>query len=207
MYSKTFKVTALSAFIVLSTASFGGIAVAGGSHGSSHGASQKSGGHSKKESRGHAMSIGEAGDPAKVDRTITVIMGDNYYEQESISVKKGETIRFILRNDGEFLHEFNIGTPAMHAEHQKEMAMMAEHGMITATSVDHSKMKMDHGGGKAMMAHDDPNSVLLEPGKQSEIIWHFSNVAELEYGCNVPGHYDSGMVGDLKVQGKSGHSG
>jgi len=133
-------------------------------------------------------------------------MVDNYYDVESIKVKKGETIRFIIKNEGEFLHEFNIGTPDMHAKHQEEMAMMAEHGMITPTGIDHSKMKMDHGDGKGPMSHDDPNSVLLEPGKTGEIIWQFSKVVELEYGCNIPGHYDAGMVGPLHVQATSKQS-
>src|SRR3546814_9058698 len=59
-------------------------------------------------------------------------------------VKKGETIRFVIRNGGELLHEFNIGTPAMHAEHQKEMAMMVEQGMLTSTGMNHDMSKMDH---------------------------------------------------------------
>ena len=133
-------------------------------------------------------------------------MNDNFYDLEKIKIVEGETIRFIIRNDGEFLHEFNIGTPAMHAQHQIEMAMMAEHGMITATSIEHSKMTMDHGDGKAMMSHDDPNSVLLEPGMQKEIVWHFTRAADLEFGCNVPGHYEAGMVGDIQVQNPSGIS-
>ena len=35
--------------------------------------------------------IGEKGDPNKVDRTIIIKMYDNYYEPNSIKVKKGET--------------------------------------------------------------------------------------------------------------------
>ena len=189
---------------MLTIASFATVATAAGKHSGGHdnkghGTGIHKGGHKQDGHHGHATDIGAPGDPGKVDRTITVVMVDNYFGVESIKVNKGETIRFIIRNDGEFLHEFNIGTPAMHAKHQEEMAMMVEHGMITATSIDHAKIKMDHGDGKMMMAHDDPNSVLLAPGEQGEIIWHFKQVIELEYGCNVPGHYDSGMVGPLHV--------
>ena len=49
------------------------------------------------------------------------------------------------------------------------------------------------------MAHDDPNSVLLEPGKQDEVIWKFTKAMDLEFACNVPGHYDSGMMGPIHI--------
>src|SRR3546814_11348519 len=75
---------------------------------------------------GKGPSIGTPGVAAKANRTIEITVGDNFYEPAKIAVKKGETIRFVIRNGGELLHEFNIGTPAMHAEHQKEMAMMVE---------------------------------------------------------------------------------
>lgn len=152
------------------------------------------GGHSG----GHSMDIGERGDSAKADRTVEITMKDNYFEPEELKVKAGETVRFVVKNQGEFLHEFNIGTAAMHAKHQEEMATMMEHGMITPTKIDHEKMKMDHGGGH-MMDHDDANSVLVEPGKIAELVWKFSETANLEFACNVPGHYDSGMMGEIRM--------
>jgi uncharacterized cupredoxin-like copper-binding protein len=60
-------------------------------------------------------------------------------------------------------------------------------------------MEMDMGNGMTMK-HDDPNSVLLEPGKSAEVIWTFPKKAELEFACNVPGHYESGMVGKVRLQ-------
>jgi uncharacterized cupredoxin-like copper-binding protein len=49
------------------------------------------------------------------------------------------------------------------------------------------------------MKHDDPNSVLVEPGKTAELTWTFSKATNLEFACNVPGHYQAGMVGKLTV--------
>src|SRR3546814_20785077 len=92
-----------------------------------------------------------------------------------------------------FVHEFNIGTPAMHAAHQEEMMMMVEHGALEPDKINRNLMKMDMGGGKTM-EHNDPNSVLLEPGGSSEIVWTFTKTAELEFACTVPGHYASGMA-------------
>ena len=51
-----------------------------------------------------------------------------------------------------------------------------------------------------MMKHDDPNSVLVEPGKSAELTWTFAKATRLEFACNIPGHYQAGMVGQLTVQ-------
>jgi len=151
------------------------------------------GGHGAK------TNIGMPGKATAATRTIEINMFDNLYEPESISVKEGETVRFVIKNSGEFVHEFNIGTAAMHANHQKEMIMMVEHGVLEADKINHDMMKMDMGGGKTM-EHDDPNSVLLEPGKSGEVVWTFAKASKIEFACNVPGHYDSGMMGQVKFK-------
>ena len=94
------------------------------------------------------------------------------------------------------VHEFNIGTPDTHKEHRKEMMVMVDQGVLEADRINHDRMKMPDG---STMKHDDPNSVLLEPGKRQEIIWKFSKLGKFEFACNVPGHYDAGMVGDITV--------
>ena len=148
---------------------------------------------------GHATDIGKPGQAAQASRTIEITMHDNYYEPESVEVRQGETVRFIVRNEGELVHEFNIATAEMHAAHQEEMKMMVEHGVIDGDHINHDRMKMDMGGGRTM-EHHDPNSVLLEPGKSAEIVWTFTTDAALEFACNVPGHYDSGMMGEIAIE-------
>ena len=143
--------------------------------------------------------IGVPGNAADVTRTIEIKMGDNFYEPEEISIKKGETVQFKIINAGEFVHEFNIGTAAMHAAHQEEMMMMMEHGVLEADKINRDMMKMDMGNGKTM-EHSDPNSVLLEPNETAEVIWKFADDAELEFACNVPGHYASGMMGEVHFE-------
>jgi uncharacterized cupredoxin-like copper-binding protein len=145
------------------------------------------------------QSIGAPGEASQASRTVTVTMADNYYEPEEIAVSAGETIHFVIKNEGEFVHEFNIGTAAMHAAHKEEMMMMMEHGALEPDRINHDMMKMDMGHGKTM-EHDDPNSVLLEPGDTAEVVWTFPEETDLEFACNVPGHYESGMVGQVKYQ-------
>ena len=173
-------------------------AMAAGNHSGGHGHGQASGGHGGGHGHGGSANIGKPGTAADVSRTITVTMTDNRYSPENIEVKRGETIRFVLKNEGEFVHEFNIGTAKMHKAHQKEMMIMMEQGVLEPDRINHAKMKMDMGGGKTM-EHSDPNSALLEPNKSGEIVWKFGSDARLEFACNVPGHYEAGMVGKISV--------
>jgi len=50
------------------------------------------------------------------------------------------------------------------------------------------------------MKHDNPNSVLIEPGKTKELIWKFHKARRVKFACNVPGHYQSGMVGAIEFK-------
>ena len=143
--------------------------------------------------------FGQAAPPAQAKRTITITMKDNEYEPKSVSVKAGEVVRFVLVNKGDLLHEFAVGRPQDHAEHQKMMAMMLDHGMITPTAIDHSKMKMDHGGG-AHQHGPETGSVLVEPGKRAELTWKFPQAMTLQFACTSPGHYEAGMVGRFDFQ-------
>lgn len=141
--------------------------------------------------------IGQPGAAAEVTRTVEVKMGDISFEPKNIDVKPGETVRFVLRNEGSLLHEFNIGKAAAHAAHQKEMVTMVQNGTLTPTGAKAHSM----GGMKMVgMEHNDPNSVLIEPGATKELIWTFSKSTDLEFACNVPGHYQSGMVGQFEVK-------
>ena len=140
--------------------------------------------------------IGEKGNLADVSKVITVKMYDNYYEPSKFEIKKNQTIKFIVYNYGEFVHEFNIATKKMHLKHQPEMMKMVENEILLANRIDKKKMKelskKDHS-----MSHSHSNSVLLEPNQSGEIIWKFNTDAELEAACNVPGHYQSGMIAEI----------
>ena len=141
--------------------------------------------------------IGEKGKLSEVDRVIEIKMYDNFYEPNEIKVKKGETIKFKVYNFGEFVHEFNIATKEMHLKHQPEMMKLVENEILLANKIDKKKMKemakKDHS-----MSHSHSNSVLLEPNENGEIIWKFNTEAKLEAACNIPGHYETGMIAKIK---------
>ena len=144
------------------------------------------------------MKIGSKGKESEVSRTIKVVMYDNYYEPSSFQIKSGETIKFEVENAGMLVHEFNIANKMMHMKHQPEMMKMVENEILLADSIDKEKMKKMAKMDKAM-AHSHSNSVLLEPKQKGEIIWKFDNAVNIEIACNVPGHYQVGMIAKVDI--------
>ncbi|MFZ2217491.1 MAG: cupredoxin family protein [Rhodoferax sp.] len=139
------------------------VALASGNHAGGHGES----------------AIGKPGVAAKVNRTIAVEMSDAMrYTPSDIQVKKGETIRFAVKNSGQVTHEMSLGT-------EKELLAHLE------------VMKKFPG-----MEHDEPGKLTLAPGKQGEIIWQFSKTGAVDFACLMPGHFEAGMKGKVKVVAK-----
>ena len=141
---------------------------------------------------GKADTFGRLEQDHHVSRTIEVRMGEMFFEPSNIDVKPGETVRFIVINEGEAVHEFNLGTEESWESHVAEMERMMEEGMIDYDRIYHAKMQ------KMGMMHSDPNAALLEPGESAEIIWEFpKDGTEVGVACNVPGHREAGMVGEI----------
>ena len=145
------------------------------------------------------MKIGSKGSVNEVSRVIKVIMYDNYYEPSSFQINAGETIKFEVENAGELVHEFNIANKMMHIKHQPEMEKMVENEILFADSIDKDKMKKMAKMDKSM-GHSHSNSVLLEPKQKEDIIWKFDNAVNIEVACNVPGHYQAGMIAKVNIK-------
>ncbi|WDY59609.1 cupredoxin domain-containing protein [Pseudomonas sp. PSKL.D1] len=143
------------------------------------------------------FAFGEPAPAAKATRTVEVVLKDISFEPNNLQVKAGETVRFVLINEGKLPHEFNLGDKAMHAEHQKEMIAMQ--GKLYTAGMNHEGMdhgQMNHGA----HGHDAGNTVLVQPGQRAELTWTFRKSAPIEFACNVPGHYQAGMVGPLTIE-------
>ena len=144
------------------------------------------------------MKIGSVGNAKDVIRIIKVIMYDNRYEPNLFKIKAGETIKFEIENAGDLVHEFNIANKMMHLKHQPEMEKMVENEILLADSIDKKKMEQMSKIDKTM-AHSHNNSILLEPKQKGNIIWKFENVVNIEIACNVPGHYQAGMIAKVNI--------
>jgi len=131
---------------------------------------------------GHPMGGGKPGDAARATRTIEVVATDNAFSLKALPVTDGETVRFVIRNDGVDPHEFLIGTAAEHAEHLKMMKAMIE--------------QQKRGGHVTAMPHHD-NGVTVRPGETATFVWTFARAADLQFACDIPGHYEDGMHGPI----------
>ena len=144
------------------------------------------------------MKIGSKGKLSDVTRTIEVKMYDNYYEPNTFKIKKGETVKFKVKNLGELVHEFNIANPIMHVKHQPEMELMVENEILLGDRIDKDKMQKMAAMDKSM-GHSHSNSVLLAPKEEGTLIWKFENAVNIEIACNVPGHYQAGMIAAVNL--------
>ncbi|HEX2543173.1 MAG TPA: cupredoxin family protein [Caldimonas sp.] len=136
-------------------------------------------GHSHEHAQDDA--IGVPGDRRRVSRTITVDMNDRMrFVPSSVSVRQGETIRFVVKNSGQLKHEFVLGTDAELKEHYELMKKFPE------------------------MEHDEPNMVTLAPGRTGEVVWRFTKAGRVDFACLQPGHYEGGMKGRVAVAAQKG---
>ena len=121
--------------------------------------------------------FGQEGNPKKVTKTIKVDMTDAMrFTPSDVTVKRGETVKFVVHNDGKVLHEMVLGTKEAIGEHAELMKKFPE---------------MEHAG--ANMAH-------VKPGTSGDIIWQFTKPGEFEFACLQPGHFEAGMVGKVLVK-------
>lgn len=159
-------------------------------------------GHGKPEAVDYSkmpeMPIGRAGNPKNAIRTIHVAMNDKMQFVAStprsgrgadiapgirphampgdIEVKRGETIRFVVRNEGAVMHEMVIGTMRELKTHAELMRKHPE------------------------MEHDEPYMAHVAPGKEGEMTWQFTRPGEFHYACLMPGHMEAGMISRIIVK-------
>ena len=125
----------------------------------------------------HPSPAGQPGEARAVDRIITISAEDIKFSPAQLTVRAGETVKFVITNHGKLPHEFVIGATAEQQEHEQEMQSMGT------------------------MEHTDPNAVSLKPGETKTLTWKFGGPGMFQYGCHVPGHYAAGMRGEIRVAG------
>lgn len=159
------KLSRTQQLITVAALALSNTAFAGGTHGGGHDAAE--------------TAIGKPGVAAKAARTVTIEMSDAMrYTPSDIQVKQGETVRFIVKNNGKVKHEMSLGTEKELLEHLEQMKKFPD------------------------MEHDEPSKVSLAPGKQGEIVWQFTKAGAVNFACLMPGHYEAGMKGAVKVAKK-----
>jgi uncharacterized cupredoxin-like copper-binding protein len=122
-------------------------------------------------------SFGKPGDLAKVSRTLEIESLDNMtFKPNYFEVKKGETIKIVLKNSGKLKHEIVLGDTAQLQKHKKIMMEMPD------------------------MKHNEENTATVEPGKTGDLIWKFEKIGKVNFACLIPGHSEAGMIGTIQVK-------
>jgi uncharacterized cupredoxin-like copper-binding protein len=129
---------------------------------------------------GAETAYGKPGDPKKPARVVNVVMreadGKMLFTPDRLEVRRGEQVRFMLRNNGELDHEMVLATLEENLKHAVEMQKNPD------------------------MEHDDPNAKRLAPKKSGEIVWQFTKAGEFDFSCLIPGHREAGMTGKVIVK-------
>jgi uncharacterized cupredoxin-like copper-binding protein len=115
------------------------------------------------------------------DRTVQIETTDQLrFSPDQITVRKGDTVAFVITNSGNLPHEFVIGDEAVQAEHEAEMASGED----------------DMGA-----MGDKPYAVDVPAGETVTLVYTFDEAGTTLIGCHVPGHYGAGMKGTVTVEG------
>ncbi len=135
-------------------------------------------GHSHGEEAAHP-----AGPVAQVvSRSIAVQMDDQMrFTPVTLEVQEGETIRFVVHNAGQTAHEMVLGQAEEITAHAQAMKAAESSGQDSHHS---------HGTGVA---------ITVGAGQTGELVVSFPSAMTLQMACLIPGHYEAGMRGTLKV--------
>ncbi|MDO9146630.1 MAG: cupredoxin family protein [Hydrogenophaga sp.] len=120
---------------------------------------------------------GIAAENREAKRTVEIRMTDDMkFTPSHLEVREGETLRLRAVNRGRVMHEIVIGT-------REEL-------------VAHAEMMKKHPG----MEHDEPYMAHVSPGKRGDIVWTFNRAGDFEFACLIPGHFEAGMRGTVRVR-------
>jgi uncharacterized cupredoxin-like copper-binding protein len=163
-----------------------------------HGESGQGKPKAASSSKAEETPFGRPGNPKSVNRTLRIGMNDSmrfvataatqggraadaragtppHAMPADIVVKRGETVRFVVHNEGKVMHEMVIG----------KMKELQEHAELMRRFPN--------------MEHDEPYMAHVAPGKEGEIVWQFTQAGEFHYACLMPGHMEAGMIAKIKV--------
>jgi uncharacterized cupredoxin-like copper-binding protein len=120
---------------------------------------------------------GIAADAKEARRRIEIRMTDDMrFTPNHIDVREGDIVRLRAVNNGKVMHEIVIGT---REELQAHAELMKKH---------------------PNMEHEEPYMAHVSPGRRGDIVWHFNRPGDFEFACLIPGHFEAGMRGTIRVK-------
>ena len=110
----------------------------------------------------------------EVNRPRTVVLDVAYsrFSLSSVTVRQGETVRFVIRNHDPIAHELIVGDQETQDRH--EAGSEAHHGQR-------------------------PGEVSVPAMARAETTLRFESSGPYLFGCHLPGHWAYGMRGTISV--------
>ena len=124
-------------------------------------------------------SYGRPGDTSQPNRSINIEINDKLrVAPAEVSVKQGETIKFIVKNSTKTLQRMALGTLG----ELKERATMLK---------QFPKMEMNQ-----------PNLVQVKPGESAELLWQFTQAGTFNFGCAAQACLEPTAIGKVVVDAR-----
>lgn len=111
-------------------------------------------------------------------RTIEIDIDGYHFVPDHFTVRRGESVRFLVSNPDDIGHELFIGTIAEQA---------ARRGSGVAVPSTEATTRFGYG-------------IYLPALTDGELDYAFSRDEDLLIGCHLPGHWEAGMVATIDVQ-------
>jgi uncharacterized cupredoxin-like copper-binding protein len=110
--------------------------------------------------------------PGSGTRTVEITVRHSRFNPAAIDARPGQTIRFVIRNLDPIDHEFILGGLEVQRRHEEGME--------------------PHHGAK-------PGEVSVPAGAEQATTYTFGPAGPVPFGCHLPGHWDYGMRGSVRV--------
>lgn len=107
-------------------------------------------------------------------RTIVLDIEHSRFRPARVVVERGETVRFVVRNQDPIDHELIVGDQAVQDLHE------------TGTEAYHGA---------------EPGEVSVAAQGEEETTYTFESGEDILFGCHLPSHWDYGMRGEITVMG------
>ncbi|MGH2720032.1 MAG: cupredoxin domain-containing protein, partial [Actinomycetota bacterium] len=105
-------------------------------------------------------------------RVVEVTIRHSRFTPAVVDVRRGEEVTFVIRNTDPIDHEFILGDERVHLRHEE--GDEPHHGAV-------------------------PGEVSVAIGATASTTYAFTFGRPLEFACHLPGHYDYGMRGLVRV--------
>ena len=105
--------------------------------------------------------------------TIEITIEHSKFVPSQIEVQQGSVVTFVIENRDPIAHEFILGDEALQRVHE------------TGTEKHHGAR---------------PGEVSVPAGTTRKTTYTFTTGEDLTFACHLPGHYDYGMRGAVKVR-------